>query len=147
MAYSELYVHLVWATFERAALIGHDIEQSLWALIAAQCKKLGAIAFRVGGMPDHVHLLATYAPSLALSKLMGEVKGAGSHAMTHTLAPLRPFRWQEGYGAFSLSKRDIPIVERYILNQRQHHSTNQLQSEFELPNSVVSSRLQPASHA
>ena len=75
MPYSELYVHLVWTTYERSALISDDIEQALWALIAAQCKKLGAIALRVGGMPDHIHLLATYASSLALSKLMGEVKG------------------------------------------------------------------------
>jgi REP element-mobilizing transposase RayT len=147
MPYSELYVHLVWTTCERTALIGHEIEQSLWALIAAQCKKLGAIALRVGGMPDHIHLLATYAPSLALSKLMGEVKGAGSHAMTHALAPRRAFRWQDGYGAFSLRKRDVPIVERYILKQKQHHSTNQLQSELEPSNLPVPSRLQPASHA
>jgi REP element-mobilizing transposase RayT len=141
MPYSELYVHLVWTTYERSALIDCDIEQALWALIAAQCKKLGAIALRVGGMPDHIHLLATYAPSLALSKLMGEVKGAASHAMTHNLAPRRPFRWQDGYGAFSLRKRDAPIVERYILSQKQHHSTNQLQAELEPSNLPVPSRL------
>ncbi len=110
MPYSELYVHLVWIMYGRSALISDDIEQALWALIAAQCKKLGAIALRVGGMPDHIHLLATYAPSLALSKLMGKVKGAASQAMTHNLAPRRPFRWQDGHGAFSLRKRDAPIL-------------------------------------
>ena len=54
MPYSELCVHLVRTTYERSALISDDIEQALWALIAAQCKKLGAIALRVGGMPDHI---------------------------------------------------------------------------------------------
>jgi REP element-mobilizing transposase RayT len=147
MPYSELYVHLVWTTYERSALIRHDIEQALWAVIASQCKKLGAIALRVGGMPDHIHLLATYSPNLALSKLMGEVKGAASHAMTHRLDPLQPFRWQDGYGAFSLRKRDVPIVERYILNQKQHHSTNRLQAELEPVNVPAPSRLQPASYA
>ena len=92
-------------------------------------------------MPDHIHLLATYTPSLALSNLTGEVKGAASHAMTHNLAPRRPFRWQDGYGAFSLRKRDAPIVERYILSQKQHHSTNQLQAELEPSNLPVPSRL------
>ncbi len=146
MSYSELYAHLVWTTYERSALISQDIEQSLWALIAQRCKKLGATALRVGGMADHVHLLAAYAPSLALSRLMGDVKGAGSHAMTHILAPRRPFRWQESYSVFSLRKRDVPIVERYILNQKQHHSANQLQAELE-PDLPVPSRLQPAFHA
>jgi putative transposase len=131
MAYSELYVHLVWTTFERSPLICSDVEEPLWALIAALCRRLDATALRVGGMPEHVHLLATYPPSLALSKLVSEVKGASSYAMTHTLAPRRAFRWQDGYGAFSLRKRDAPIVERCIANQKQHHSANQLLADFE----------------
>ena len=134
-------MHLVWTTYERSALISDDIEQALWALIAAQCKKLGAIALRVCGMPDHIHLLATYAPSLALSKLIGEVKDAASHAMTHNLAPRRRFRWHYGYGAFSLRKRDAPILARNILSQQQHHSTNQAQAELEPSNLPVPSRL------
>jgi hypothetical protein len=43
-------VHLVWTTYERSALIRHDIEQALWAPITAQCKKLGAAALRIGGI-------------------------------------------------------------------------------------------------
>src|SRR4030067_228109 len=58
--------------------------------------------------------------------------------MTHNLAPRRPFRWQDGYGAFSLRKRDGPTLERYILSQKQHHSTNQAQAELQ------PSRPQPA---
>jgi REP element-mobilizing transposase RayT len=50
-------------------LIRHDIEQALWALIAAQCKKSGAVAPRLGGKPDHIHLLVMYSPNRALSKL------------------------------------------------------------------------------
>jgi hypothetical protein len=61
--------------------------------------------------------------------------------MTHNLAPRRPFRWQDGYGAFSLRKRDAPIVERYIRSQKQHHSTNQLRAELEPSNLPVLSRL------
>ena len=70
-----------------------------------------------------------------------EVKGAASHAMTHNLAPRRPFRSQDGYGAFSLRKRDAPIVERYILSQKQHHSMNQAQADLEPSNLPVLSRL------
>jgi hypothetical protein len=43
-------VHLVWTTYERSVLIRHDIEQALWALITAQCKKLGVVALRIGGI-------------------------------------------------------------------------------------------------
>jgi putative transposase len=110
-------------------------------------RRWGAVAFRVGGMSDHIQLLTRYCPSLAVSKLAGEIKGVGSYAMTHSLAPRRPFRWQDGYGAFSLRKSDGPIVERYILNQKQHHSPNQHGPKLQPSNLHVPSRLQTASHA
>ena len=32
-----------------------------------------------------------------------------------------PFRWQGGYGAFTVSKKFVPRVRDYVLNQEQHH--------------------------
>jgi hypothetical protein len=43
-------VHLVWTTYERSVLVRHDIEQALWALIGAQCNRLGIVELRIGGI-------------------------------------------------------------------------------------------------
>lgn len=122
MSCLKLYVHLVWSTHERLPLITTDVEERLWGLIAARCKALRARAVQVGGMPDHLHTLAEFPPDLAIRDLVRDLKGGSSHAMSHNILPGRAFRWQDGYGAFTVRQEDVPVVGRYILDQKAHHT-------------------------
>ena len=123
-AYTELFVHLVWVTAGRVPWIVPSVEQALYAAMIAKCRTLGCPPIAAGGVEDHVHILVSFAPAVSVAKLVKEVKGASSHLMTHELARGMPFRWQEGYGAFSLRRDDVPIVRRYIAHQKEHHRTN-----------------------
>jgi hypothetical protein len=40
------------------------------------------------------------------------------------------FGWQTGYGAFSVSPRDLDTVRNYIANQEEHHRKLTFQEEF-----------------
>ncbi len=40
------------------------------------------------------------------------------------------FRWQSGYGAFSVSQSHVDQVKRYVTNQEQHHRGKTFQDEF-----------------
>jgi hypothetical protein len=40
------------------------------------------------------------------------------------------FAWQEGYGAFSYSKSQVPDVVRYIKNQEKHHQKETFLDEY-----------------
>ena len=40
------------------------------------------------------------------------------------------FSWQEGYGAFSVSKSNINAVVKYIANQETHHRRITFENEF-----------------
>jgi putative transposase len=40
------------------------------------------------------------------------------------------FAWQEGYGAFSYSKSQVPDVIRYIKNQEKHHIKETFLDEY-----------------
>ncbi len=131
MSCLKLYVHLVWSTHERKRLITPEVEKRLWALIAARCKALRSRAIEVGGIPDHVHGLVEFPPDLALSTLIRDLKGGSSYAMSHLIAPGLPFRWQEGYGAFTIRKEDVPIVARYIRDQKSHHTQGTACADWE----------------
>ena len=49
----------------------------------------------------------------------------------HTTFPhLKNFKWQDGYGAFSVSKSSIDDVTHYIQKQREHHRTRTFQEEY-----------------
>ena len=43
---------------------------------------------------------------------------------------MRGFEWQDGYGAFRVSKSQVPDVIEYIKNQREHHSWKTFQDEY-----------------
>jgi REP element-mobilizing transposase RayT len=85
----------------------------------------------IGGDLDHVHLLVRLAPSVAVSQLVGEVKGASSHLMTHEIAIGNEFKWQGGYGAFTVSPRALAKVADYVKNQKAHHENRRTFTDWE----------------
>jgi putative transposase len=119
--FTQLYLHCVWGTWDRLPLITPDIETVIWAAIARQCQQLNCKVLAVGGVADHVHLLTAFPPDLSVSNLIGQAKGSSSHLVTHEIACDRFFKWQGGYGAFTVNRQDLPRIVDYIKNQATHH--------------------------
>ena len=68
---------------------------------------------------------------MTVSDFVGRIKGASSHLVTHVLRTGEPFKWQGGYGAFSVSKRNVPAVRDYVLNQEQRHRDGSVHTALE----------------
>jgi len=62
---------------------------------------------------------------------MQKVKGNASHWINHELNLPETFRFQHGYGAFSVSPDRVPKVEGYVLNQKFHHKNIDLRTEYD----------------
>ena len=129
--YTQLYVHLVWATWDRAPLITPDVREPLYACMQAECSALKADVLAIGGVANHVHVLVRYPATLDVSRLVKQIKGASSHLITHKVASDRFFKWQGAYGAFSVDKSRLAGLREYILNQEQHHRDNTLDTDHE----------------
>lgn len=121
MAYWQLYYHLVWATKHREPLITAELEPMLWQYLRGKGLALGGVVHAVGGIEDHVHVAVSVPPRLAVATYVGQLKGASSHWVTHLSGYPHPFDWQEGYGAFSFSRRSLPQVVDYVHRQHEHH--------------------------
>jgi hypothetical protein len=48
----------------------------------------------------------------------------------HDEAGDRGFRWQEGYGAFTVSASQLEAVKDYIVGQEAHHQRRTFQEEY-----------------
>ena len=129
--YTQLYLHLTWSTWDRLPLITKIIQSRLYASIANKCRQLKCEPLAIGGMEDHVHLLVRLHPTVAIATLVKEVKGTSSHLVTHELTPDEFFKWQGGYGAFTIRKDDVPRLKDYIENQELHHAEGALQIQWE----------------
>ena len=84
----------------------------------------------VGGVEDHVHLLARQSRSLTLAEWVKELKRVTSIWMSDLDACYEMFRWQAGYAAFSVSQSLVDNVVRYIKNQAQHHRKFDFKTEY-----------------
>ena len=131
--FTDLFVHVVWGTLGRAPWIVESIEKPLYAAMTQKCRALGCAPIALGGMNDHVHVLVALAPTIAVATLVKEIKGASTHFVTHVIAPNQTFRWQRGYGAFSLRRTDLHTVRDYILQQKVHHRKHTIAAEWEPP--------------
>jgi len=132
--YSELYVHLVWATWDRLPILTPEIEKRVYAAIADKCRAMDCEPLAIGGVADHVHVLIRLNPTVAVADLVKEVKGSSSHLVTHEIRPAEFFKWQGAYRAFTLRKSEVEQVRAYIQNQFTHHGTKEVDRLRESPN-------------
>ncbi len=130
--FTQLYLHFVWGTRDRLPLVTPDIQEVIYAAIVSQCRQLGCTVIAIGGVADHIHLLTDFPPTLTGSELLGKAKGSSSHLITHEIKPGQFFKWQGGYGAFTVSRQNIDQVANYIRNQATHHQQKSFISDWEI---------------
>ena len=121
-------IHCVFSTKQRRNLISADVQQQLWEFLGGIARKNGFKALIVGGTENHVHMLLSLPATMPLAKAMQLLKGASSRWMNEKFKT--DFSWQEGYGAFSVSASQVPVVKRYIQNQEEHHRKRDFEQEF-----------------
>lgn len=129
--YSQIYLHLVFSTKNRADMISQDIEERVWAYIAGVAKRHGISPIQIGGMEDHIHALLGVPTTMAASQAAKHVKGDSSYGIRREFSGMENFRWQDGYGVFSVSRSAIADVVQYIKDQRKHHAKQSFEDEYE----------------
>jgi REP element-mobilizing transposase RayT len=128
--YTALYYHIVFSTKDRVSSIKPEIEARVWAYLGGIARAHKMTALQVGGIEDHIHMLVTAPPTLSPSQIAQYLKGASSKWIHQEFPELRRFAWQDGYGAFTVSKSHLPEVICYIKNQRVHHQHKTFQEEY-----------------
>ncbi len=126
-----LYLHLVWATWDRLPWIEPSIERRLHRNIAAEARGMGCTVLALNGMPDHVHLVVKLPSTVTVANLVKQVKGVSSHFAGETLGLGSGPKWQGVYGAFAVSRWDLDRVIGYVKRQKEAHASGELVAEWE----------------
>ena len=128
---SQLLIHLVFSTKHRQPLINENIEAELYAYIAKilydECHSPALI---IGGDKDHIHILFAQSRIWSIAKIVEVIKKRSSKWIKTKGEEFGTFQWQNGYGAFSVSRSSGEIVKKYIENQKEHHRKHPYQDEF-----------------
>ena len=128
--YTKLYYHLVFSTKHRAELITPAIEEKLFKYLCGIVRSLGGVCVEIGGMPDHVHILAVVPPKVALSDALREIKAGSSKWVNESKENVVKFAWQDGYAAFTVSRSQLDSAARYVRDQKLHHKQRDFKTEL-----------------
>jgi len=118
---SKIYLHTVFSTKYRNALIKKEIEEELFAYIGDTIKRDGGIPFLINGTENHIHILSTLPRTITLAKYIENIKRNSSRWIKGKGSDYLNFAWQNGYATFSVSSSRVDIVKKYISNQKEHH--------------------------
>jgi putative transposase len=129
-SFTQLTYHVVFATKYRRPTITAAIQERLYEYIGGTLRAKKGQLIEIGGVKDHVHLLARLSPAIAVADVVRDIKANSSKWMNEQPAAAHTFEWQKGYGAFTVSYSQISAVEQYIQNQEEHHRTRSFQEEY-----------------
>ena len=88
MSHIAFTYHLVFATYNRCPTIVQEHERELYNFIYRFLIKRDVFIRRIGGMPDHVHLLCDIPPKHAVADVMKLLKIESSKFMQKTTISL-----------------------------------------------------------
>ena len=124
-----LFYQLVFSTKNRTRSILQPWRDRLHAYLGGIVRSMGGMALEVGGTQDHVHMLVSLAATHTIATVLKGVKSSSSQ-WVHQDIGSRRFDWQDGYGAFSVSRSQVETIRKYIRNQAEHHRHLTFQEEY-----------------
>jgi putative transposase len=128
--YSQNYVHLIFSVKFREYIIREsyrdEVEKVMCGMIIhRKCKPMAIYC-----NPDHVHILIGFPPNILISDLARDIKSGSSKLINEKNWFGGIFRWQDGYGSFTVCNSHVPRVINYILNQPEHHKKQSFKEEY-----------------
>ena len=128
--YSQLLLHIVFATKQRRMWITPEIAKRLYPYLGGIVSNNKGKLYDIGGIADHVHLYIRWRTDESISALVRNLKSNSSKWLHETFPDLKEFAWQDGYSVFSVSRSQEPAVKRYIDTQEAHHRKEDYKPEL-----------------
>jgi putative transposase len=129
--YTQLHIQLIFAVKFRKALIDKAWNERLHQYITGIFQLNRHKMLQINSVPDHIHILFGLRPHQAISALVQNVKCETTKWIKYNNFCRAPFEWQDGFGAFSYTKNELPKLIEYIQNQEEHHKVETFLHEYE----------------
>ena len=128
--YTKLNIHIVFHVKSTGITIRQKDLGQVFAYIGGIIYNVGGYPITVGGITNHIHILATMPKTMSVSEFVQKIKANSSKWIKTIDEYYEDFAWQEGYGAFCVSPSLLKKTIRYIETQEQHHHEVSVRDEF-----------------
>ena len=130
MSFTQLLYHIVFRTYRSERTIPEKFERELYAYMLGIANNRNVKVYRMGGMPDHIHMLVGLPATMGVARFVQEVKSFTS-AWLKSNHHFPDFdHWGKEYAAFTYSYKDKDTIVNYIKGQKEHHRVQTLSDEL-----------------
>lgn len=131
MAYINLLYHIVFRPKNSVSVIPIEKEEMLYRYIWGVIKHKDGVLYRIGGMPDHIHLLVQLPATVAIADFVRDLKTSTSVYLKENKDSFPKFDgWAKSYCALTYSYNEKDTIINYIKNQKEHHKKVSFRDEF-----------------
>jgi len=128
--YTKLNIHIVFHVKSTGITIREEDLGRVFAYIGGIIQNVGGYPITIGGITNHIHILATMPKTMSVSEFVQVIKANSSKWIKALDCYYKDFVWQEGYGAFCVSPSLLKKTIRYIETQEEHHKKETVREEF-----------------
>ena len=129
--YNNLYTHFVLTTKNREPIIHEQNRIRIEKFITGVIKNYNCKLYAIYANPEHIHFLISRSPSISEEYIATIIEESSSKFINENKLSKGHFDWQTSASAFSVSKKDIDKVCKYILNQKEHHRKVTFKEEYD----------------
>lgn len=125
-------IHLVFVTKYRRDVLTLEMLDRLKVIFNETCLQLDSELLEFGGEDDHVHLMISAHPKIAISNIVGKLKGKSSYFLRKEYWSVIKKKlwgnhfWSPSYCVVSVGGASLDVVKEYIENQRTPPSEKQI---------------------
>ena len=128
--YTAIHYHIVFSTKNRAPVLKRERRDDLFRYISGIIKNRHGHLYRINGVEDHLHILSGLHPTVPLADFVKEIKTGSALWIKQNAVFKRFSHWQDGYAAFTCSRRDLDGLIEYIKGQEEHHRRTTFAEEY-----------------
>lgn len=122
-----LQAHIIFVTKYRERKLTGDMLDKIEWIIVRECSKIKSELMEFNGEPDHAHMIISYPPSLAISRLVQILKSYTGREIKMYFPELNQVAWRKNalwspsYFACSVGGAPLEILKQYIEQQDRPH--------------------------
>jgi len=129
--YTRITYQVIFSTKNRRPTLWKPGRSLLFGYLGRLLKAKSCRVYAIGGTNDHIHFVFGLHPSLAIARLVKDLKLAATSLIKDHPGLFPAFDyWQTGYAALTYTPAAIPNLVRYAQRQELHHDSETSRDEL-----------------
>ena len=117
-----IHLHIVWITKYRHKVLKGAVAERVRDVVREECRRAGVDILKGHLAADHVHVLVSIPPQVAISRLVQRLKGKSSYRLLAEFPAVRKrywgrHGWARGYFCRRSGNVTDEVIKAYIENQ------------------------------